>query len=96
MGNDLELPCLVTHDERPLEAHALCAPDGDWVVLLDAAEFVRTRSEQQQREHDRALALLGKSFSIDESFRRLAPDEEDFEAIRDDPGFRRLVEGDQR
>ena len=45
-------------------------------------------------EHDRALALLSKSFSIDSTFRRLAPDEEDFAAICKDPGFRRLVEED--
>jgi tetratricopeptide (TPR) repeat protein len=43
-------------------------------------------------EHDRALALLSKSISIDSGFRRLAPKEDDFAAIRSDPGFRRLVE----
>ncbi len=45
-------------------------------------------------EHDRALALLSKSIGIDHSFRRLAPGEEDFAAIRGDPCFRRLVEED--
>jgi len=45
-------------------------------------------------EHDRALALLGKSISTDSAFRRLAVKEEDFDAVRDDPGFRRLVEED--
>jgi len=46
-------------------------------------------------EHDRALALLSKSISIDSGFRRLAPREDDFSAIRTDPGFRRLVEEDR-
>ena len=43
-------------------------------------------------EHDRALALLGKSFSIDSAYRRLAPLEDDFAALHNDPGFKRLVE----
>lgn len=57
------------------------------VVLYNLACYWTLAGNKTQ-----ALSWLGRALRMDDSFRKLIPEEHDFDPIRQDPDFRRLLE----
>ena len=65
------------------------ANPGDAIGLFNLACYLALESD-----HVHALDFLGRAIRADEEYRALARTEEDFESLRGDPDFERIVAGD--
>lgn len=76
------LDCAIAAMERAYAAHPR-----NPVVLYNLSCYWALAGEKEQ-----ALSWLGRALRMDSSLRRLIPEESDFNALRNDPDFRFIVQ----